>query len=590
MPKAAHISSIPNKNSKQSYSEPIGRVMVLTVFLVDLYPNINMKLIMKKLLPIIFLCLSQLPTYAQSFTQSKLPILRINTRGNSILDEPKTTAIMEVFDSPSQLNDISKAPTIRTHIGIELRGSTSKDFFPKKPYGFETRDSTGANRNIALLGLPTENDWVLNTVYNDKTLMRDVLAYDLVRRSGRYATRYRYCEVIINNEYLGVYVLMEKVKVDKNRVDIASLKTTENSGDDLTGGYIIKIDKTSGSKSRTWTSNIPPQFGTSSQRVVFQVHQPNAEDITNQQFTYIQKFINDFEAEINSERNYDNPNATYKKRLDLDSFVDYFLITELTRNVDGYRLSNYLHKNKDSKNPRLIAGPAWDYNLGFGNADYYDGWKTTGWVYLLPETPDGQSDFFQQPFWYRRLLRDSAYVNKVGKRWKDLRKGAWANNRIMQWIDSTQTNLAEPRRRDNDKWGVLGRKIWPNYYSSPVYIDEVNWLKDWITQRLAYMDSVLNTYGVVLANEKEEPLDMLVVYPNPVINQEATIKFKVLNKGDVVLQITDSAGRYLDVLVNENLSPGEYSAEWKPANNGIYIVDLQNNGIPTERKKVQVLR
>jgi len=103
--------------------------------------------------------------------------------------------------------------------------------------------------------MPAESDWVLNASYNDRTFMRDVLAHDLGIRMGLLGSRTRYVELVINDVYQGVYILMEKIKKGKYRVPISDLHPTENTGDNLTGGYLMKIDKTTGSPSKNWISN-----------------------------------------------------------------------------------------------------------------------------------------------------------------------------------------------------------------------------------------------------------------------------------------------------------------------------------------------
>ena len=182
-----------------------------------------------------------------SLSTSNLPIIKVDTKGKKIYDEPKILADMEIiYNGVGKINSVKDKPSgYLGKTGIEFRGSTSQLFFPKKPYGIELWvDSTEKSRKSTLLGMPEESDWVLNATYNDKTLMRDVLSYDLANRMGRYATRTRYCEMMVNNNYEGLYILMEKVKKDKNRVDVSTLKLTDNTGDDVTGGYILKIDKT----------------------------------------------------------------------------------------------------------------------------------------------------------------------------------------------------------------------------------------------------------------------------------------------------------------------------------------------------------
>ena len=155
------------------------------------------------------------------FYSSNLPIIAINTFGTPIPDEPKIKAEMGVVDNgPGQINHISDSFNgYHGWINIEIRGESAQ-MFPKKSYGFETQDSLGENNNVALLGLPEENDWILYGPYSDKTLIKNVLSLKLSRDMGRYASRTQYCEVFINESYQGLYVLMEKIKQDSNRVDI----------------------------------------------------------------------------------------------------------------------------------------------------------------------------------------------------------------------------------------------------------------------------------------------------------------------------------------------------------------------------------
>lgn len=197
--------------------------------------------------------------YAQTFTSSNLPIVVINTNGQTILDEPKITVDIGIIDNGiGQRNNLTDPyNNYSGKAAIEIRGSSSQSF-PKKQYGVELRDAAGNDVSAPLLGLPPEEDWVLFAPYNDKTLMRDVLAYKIARDQGRYAPRTRYCELVLNGQYQGIYVLIEKVKRDNNRVDVNKLDPDENSGNDLTGGYIIKIDKETGSGNGGWTSNYTP--------------------------------------------------------------------------------------------------------------------------------------------------------------------------------------------------------------------------------------------------------------------------------------------------------------------------------------------
>ena len=285
---------------------------------------------MKKIILLSYCILLSKLVNGQTFTQSNLPILKVATRNQQVIpDEPKIIANLQVIDNGTNaINFVNDTPNgYNGFIGIEQRGSTSRELFPKKPYGFELwKDTLGTSQNLVMLGMPQESDWVLNASYNDKTFMRDVLAYRIANQMGRYATRTRYCELMLNGKYEGVYIVMEKIKRDKNRVNIATLKPTDNTGDALTGGYIIKIDKTNGSPAWSWNSK-------ATNKVLFQVDSPKYTDLTDTQLNYIKNFVDNWEKELASPTFLD-PQAAWRSKIDMDSFVDYFLLTELTKNID----------------------------------------------------------------------------------------------------------------------------------------------------------------------------------------------------------------------------------------------------------------
>ncbi|MES2516707.1 MAG: CotH kinase family protein [Bacteroidota bacterium] len=526
----------------------------------------------------------------QSLTSSNLPIIKVNTNGNTIFDEPKILADLEIiYNGVDKTNNITDKPNgYLGKVGIEYRGSTSQDLFPKKPYGIELWvDSTQKSRKFALLGMPEESDWVMNATYNDKTLMRDVLSYDLVNRMGRYATRTRYYEMVINNQYQGLYILMEKIKKDKNRVDISTLKATDNTGDDVTGGYILKIDKTEGSKSASWNTTLP--FGSNVYTIPYQIEYPKITDITEAQFNYIKKYVTDFETSLKS-TDFTNPKAQWRDMVDLDTFVDYFLITEFTKNVDGYRLSTYFYKDKDSKGGKLKMGPAWDYNLAFGNANYLDGFKTSGWQYKINDLAVPANDtYFLAPTWWEKLTSDSTFRYRASKRWDVLRKTTFNPDRINNWMDSTATVLQPAMLRNNSRWtGVLGKYVWPNYYVGATYQDEINWMKDWIRQRTAWLDSQLKAYGSPLANEQEITKESLLrVFPNPVEN-ETTIEYGVLKKGRIKINLYDLSGRLIKTLIDEEKGIKTYQIKFGGENlqSGTYIIDYQLDDLSVERLKL----
>ncbi len=537
---------------------------------------------MKKIILLSYFIIIGKLVNGQTFTQSNLPILKITTRNQqAIPDEPKIIANLQVIDNGTNaINFVNDTPNgYNGLIGIEQRGSTSREFFPKKPYGFELwKDTLGTSQNLVMLGMPQESDWVLNASYNDKTFMRDVLAYRIANQMGRYATRTRYCELMLNGKYEGVYIVMEKIKRDKNRVNIANLKPTDNTGDDLTGGYIIKIDKTNGSPAWSWNSK-------ATNKVLFQVDSPKYTDLTDAQLNYIKNFVDNWEKELASPTFLD-PQAAWRSKVDMDSFVDYFLLTELTKNVDGYRLSTYFYKDKDSKDGRLKMGPAWDYNLAFGNADYYDGYKTSGWQYKINTL--APNDAFWSPFWWESLVQDPDFVNRAAYRWQQLRKTVLQTDKINQWIDSTASVITPAVQRNFSRWtGVLGNKVWPNYYVGYSYQDEVFFLKEWIRSRSVWLDAQFESKAIVLGNE---PLAVarpsLEVFPNP-IQTHSQVRYEVLEKGFVQLELYDLAGQKIQTLVAENQAAGTYTIPLNATlQHKAYIIDYQHNGMPIERTKI----
>lgn len=423
------------------------------------------------------------------FSSSTLPIFIITTNGSAIVDDPRVMVDLGIIDNgPGQLNHLSDtANNYNGKITIEYRGSSTQGF-PKKQYGFSTVNNDGTERNVQLLGYPKDNDWILNAPYTDKTMVREFLTYNWARNMGQYATRTRYCELVIDGQYQGVYMLLEKVKWGKGRVDIPQMDADDAAGDSLTGGYIFKIDKFTGSGGGAgWASTVTDFQGTY-KNIYFQYHYPQPENITQSQEMYLQNYINSFEANLNS-ANYNNPNNGYHKFIDVQSFIDFFLINEITKNVDGYRLSTFLHKQAKSRGGKLYAGPVWDFNITLGNADYCAGDSYTGWALDFP------CDQSVIPFWWHRLQQDSVYVNLLNCRWQELRNGILNTQTVLNSIDSLATMLNAPQQRNYQIWPILGTYVWPNNYVGQTYQDEVNYLKQWLTNRLEWMDDNLPVIG-----------------------------------------------------------------------------------------------
>jgi len=441
-----------------------------------------------------FLLLSIDVSIAQNFTHSNLPIVVLETNGQTIPDEPKITADMGIiYNGPGETNFLSEPYNDYDGIiGIEKRGSSSQWFFPKDQYAVETRDENGNNLNVPLLGLPAENDWILNAPYSDKSLMRNVLTYKWANEMGNYAPRTVFCELVLNGDYQGVYVLMEKIKRDDNRVDIAEMDENDLAGDSLTGGYIIKIDKDEGSGNAGWESEFPPYPG-AWQEVYYQYHYPKPENIKYQQKQYIQEFVNNFETVMNSS-NFNDPEYGYQSIVDLNSFTDFVLINELTKNVDSYRISTFLFKDRDSKNGKFKAGPVWDFNITLGNADYYTGFEPEGWM-VTSDFANG--DGFVIHFWWKKMMEDPAFFQNLILRWNVFRKTVLQNDSILNYIENTALLLDDAQQRNFERWPILGEYIWPNYFIGDTYEEEVGFLASWTEDRISWMDEQLELQPVI---------------------------------------------------------------------------------------------
>lgn len=449
-------------------------------------------------IPFLFLATSDTSAYQEQFPawfdendlgfSSHLPLISINTNNQNIPDDPKIIASMQVFDHEGNgLNTLFDEPlAYNGQIAIERRGNSSQSF-PKKSYGFETQLANGDNNNVSLLGLPEENDWVLYGPYSDKTFIRNALIYEVARQMGWWAPRTRFCEVFINDEYLGLYLLTEKIKWDKNRVDIDKMDSNDNQGDSVTGGYIVKVDWPDDGTNYDWTSPVSSYNGYSL-NLQYQYDYPKRDNITLYQKSYIQNFFNFFETAL-AGSNYTNINSGYRSFIDVNSFVDNFILQEIGNNIDAYRLSNYYTKTRKSQGGKLFSMPIWDFNLAFGNADYGMGWQTDVWAIDNPYVTE------VIPFHLKRLREDPEFRELLKCRWNTLRTSTLSDQNLYSIIDSLVSLIGPAVERNYERWPVLGTYVWPNYYIGSTYAEEITFLKNWIHDHLLWIDSNLPGYG-----------------------------------------------------------------------------------------------
>jgi len=430
--------------------------------------------------------------------ESNLPIIVINTFGVPIPDEPKIYGHMGAIDNgPGNLNSLEDPfNNYDGAIGVEIRGQSSQ-MFPKHSYAVETRDDAGENLNVPLLGLPEENDWVFYAPYSDKSMLRNLVSFELGRKMDNYCSRSVFFELVVNNDYKGVYTLMEKIKKDENRVDIATLNPEDIEGEELSGGYIIKVDKIDldfiygydGWYSVPW----PPY--PNAKDITFQYYYPEPGKIADQQRTYIKGFVSLAENALIS-INFAKPDVGYQKYFDVLSFVDFMLLSEIPKEVDKYRYSTYFYKEKDTDGGKLFAGPAWDFDLGYGNVNYWDpGLDHTGWLYKMVEPVD-----WSIMYWWKRLMEDEYFKDMAKTRWTWLRQNRLDDSEIHALIDSILVLTEDAKDRNYERWPILGTYVWPNYdWFGNTYADEVDYFEDFLFPRLEWMDE--NFLGSILYPE-----------------------------------------------------------------------------------------
>ena len=432
----------------------------------------------KNIIAFLLICLS-MTVAAQILTDSNLPIVVIETDGGvNIPDEPKVLASMKIIwhrdGSRNSLADIDNPDFLNYdgRVRIELRGSSSQ-MLNKKPYGLETlQDDNVSNNNVSILGMPEENDWILNSLAFDQTGMRDVLSYELSNRLGQYASRSVYCEVMINGDYKGLYVFMEKIKPDKGRVNIEKMDETCNNPPEVTGGYITKADKSNGDPIAWTMQGYGGGWWGWGNSTDFIHHYPKPADITNAQNNYIHNVFLDLERTAGSHSTsivYGFPTV-----IDIPSFIDFMMIAEFSSNVDVYSLSTFFHKDRNGK---LRAGPIWDYNLAygydaFGNRSKYNVWQFNN------EDNNG-------PKFWKDLFDTDLFRCYMAKRWYELTEPEQPLNYdfVCNRIDEIDAQITEAIWRDNQRWNEM--------YEHAQY---VNNMKNWLQLRTNWLNNNIGSY------------------------------------------------------------------------------------------------
>lgn len=429
----------------------------------------------KKITSALFFCIAT-AAFAQTYD---LPIVFIDTK-NKCLDQnvtEKIPATMSVLDAATN-NVADSAKGTHYDIGIKVRGQSSAKF-PKPGYSVEVRDEKGEGMDVSMFGLPPADDWVFHGPYVDKSLMRNALAHWLFRQAGHYSPRTKHFDLYINGVYRGVYVLIEKIKRGKYRVNVSKLKETDVSGDDVTGGYIWAFDKTGTNTGGMGNEDINKEGFKTADGLNVIMHYPKKENLQQQQQAYLKKYLEDLENLFKNGKN----GSGYENYVDMTSALDYVLHEEVTNNSDSYWCSFFLHKPKDSKGGKVTLGPAWDFNLAMSNGSQPENggnnnggnngfnWNmwggggmggggmgssgTTGWQ--IESTMKTGMSGLKIPNWLLGMWKDSHYQSELKKRWAELRSGVWHTKTMDVYLDSMKTYLTKAADRNFKRWPNLGQ-------------------------------------------------------------------------------------------------------------------------------------
>lgn len=427
---------------------------------------------------------------ALSFS-SNLPLIVVDSYGQSFNSTTLTPVTAHFLEDPGNRTTLTSRQDVAMRAGMRIRGQSSEGF-AKKQYAFETWDeSSNDDRDYSIFGLPEESDWIFYGPYSEKAMIQNAFVYELSNEIGDYAVRTHYVEMFLNtdgvvtaSDYIGLYILMEKIKVDDNRVDISPIGPNNNTGAAVTGGYLFSFDKNDPGET-DWI--------TTSRGYQFHMLTPDFEtEATAQQKTYLTTYMNSLETALYG-ANFTNPTTGYAAYLDPQTFINHHLLVELAKNIDGYRISTYYNKDRDGK---VKMGPVWDYNLSLSNANYLTGWDPSGWY--DPLVGDGSKPYFT------RLFQDSNFAQGYVDSYFKYRESLWTIDRLMDKIDDHIQEIYEAAQREHARWGTLGNYLWPNIYfgqgdaphnaavnnhPARTYRDEVQVVRQWLHDRMLWMDS-----------------------------------------------------------------------------------------------------
>lgn len=384
----------------------------------------------------------------------------VGTEAAWMIFEPGADSLRSALTSPPEVASVSF---------IKVRGSSTAEA-GKYSLAVEARNEAGGDRDIPILGLPPDSDWVLTAPYEfDRSLIRNPLMGALSRSAGRYAPRTRQVELYLNTgggpltaaHYFGVYTLTERIKRGPDRVDVTEIGPLDNAPPAVSGGYLLKIDRPDPGDSG---------FPAAGQTLYFV--DPDERDITSSQKAWLTAYMSGFRTALTAPDFFD-PLTGYAKWVDSASFIDHHILNVAAKNVDAFRLSAYFFKDRLG---RLTAGPVWDFDRSMDSTDgrdnNFDTWRG--------ETGDLGTDFFRYP-WYHEMFKDRNFWQRWIDRYEELRQGPLGNAAVQAIVDGMAAELTEAAPRNFQRWSDRPpRNTWAG---------EVSHLRSWLINRLEWMDS-----------------------------------------------------------------------------------------------------
>jgi hypothetical protein len=374
---------------------------------------------------------------------------------------------------------------------IRARGSVALSR-PKRSFIIRTPDDS----DVQLLDMAAAEDWVLLSNFTDKTLMRNYIAHELYRDMGAiFSPKFRFVDLVLNGDYLGTYMLGERVKIDRGRLDLPKIWAHERERvridrmgretieirpastlEELTGSYLLEL------KSTGEYANDEIIFETKrvkwSTGNYFRIRQPGIRNMSQEAYDYISNYVNETEDALFSD-DFKNPETGYRAYINVETFIDWYIVNELFKRVDSDFSDNiYFYKPRDEK---LAMGPVWDFENAAGNISFAGGENPEGW-------------HVRSASWFARLFQDEAFVQECKDRWNEIKSQGLFED-MMERIDGTAKMLDKSQSVNFTRWGILGINIWPNdsgASSRRTYQSEVDYLKNWLAARIEWIDEEIN--------------------------------------------------------------------------------------------------